>query len=134
VSGRTPPPAIVEHYARAEADTPEWLAFRRELEELHGANAVPLVRCWVQAMRRLAGAGGEISLADARRVECPALVIAGDGDPFNPIDSVKELAGALPGAGLLVFPGAGHDLLGERRAQLLVVVRRFLEQHTARSG
>ena len=41
-------------------------------------------------------------------IGCPTLVLVGDGDQLTPPELSAELAGAIPGARLLVVAGAGH--------------------------
>jgi len=130
VSGIIPPDQIVDRYADAEIDTPTWTKFRHDLEALHIEQAIPLVRCWVQAMRCLRAVGGEISLAAAQEVRCRSLLVSGDRDPFNPLHSVRALANVLPNSELIVLSGAGHDLLTERGDQVVAVIRQFLNQRT----
>lgn len=40
----------------------------------------------------------------------PSLIIQGDDDPLIPVEAGEELAGAIPGARLLIIKGMGHDL------------------------
>jgi pimeloyl-ACP methyl ester carboxylesterase len=44
-----------------------------------------------------------------RSVRLPALVIHGDADPLIPLSGGEDTARSIPGADLLVIPGAGHD-------------------------
>jgi 3-oxoadipate enol-lactonase/4-carboxymuconolactone decarboxylase len=46
--------------------------------------------------------------SDLGRVTVPTLVIAGAEDPVTPPAMALELADGIPGAGLLVLPGAAH--------------------------
>jgi pimeloyl-ACP methyl ester carboxylesterase len=41
-------------------------------------------------------------------IGCPTLVLVGEGDQLTPPELSAELAGAIPGARLLVVAGAGH--------------------------
>ena len=41
-------------------------------------------------------------------IGCPTLVLVGDGDELTPPDLSAEIAGGIPGARLVVVPGAGH--------------------------
>lgn len=50
--------------------------------------------------------------------DVPAAVLVGDRDRLTPPPCAESIAGALPGAGLTVFPGAGHMLLLERPAEV----------------
>jgi pimeloyl-ACP methyl ester carboxylesterase len=52
---------------------------------------------------RLAEAGRDLG-----RVDCPALVLWGDRDPYLPIRFAEAYAAAFPNAELEVVPGAGH--------------------------
>jgi valacyclovir hydrolase len=129
VSGRVPPPAVIDVFAYPEKRIPEWRAFRSKLEQLHGPrSASPMLRGWAMAMSELRAQGGVINDAEAQAIVCPTLVIAGTHDPFNPLEDTRALAKRIPGARLLVLPGAGHDLLNERSQQLMALLRRSLTQ------
>lgn len=41
-------------------------------------------------------------------IACPTLVLCGENDPSTPLPLSQELAAAIPGARLVVFPGANH--------------------------
>lgn len=56
--------------------------------------------------------------ADAARVQCPALVVAGQRDRMAPASAGLVLADALRGRGV-VLPGAGHMLMAERPDDVL---------------
>jgi pimeloyl-ACP methyl ester carboxylesterase len=51
------------------------------------------------------------------RIEAPTLVIAGDRDPIVPPAQARLIAAAVPGAELVMLPGAGHVLFAERPAE-----------------
>ncbi|HEU5423704.1 MAG TPA: alpha/beta fold hydrolase, partial [Nitrolancea sp.] len=59
-----------------------------------------------------AAAANAIYGADERaalpRIDLPVLVVAGDQDAVVPLERVEQLAAAIPGARLAVFPGSGH--------------------------
>lgn len=46
--------------------------------------------------------------------QVPTVVLAGDRDALTPLDHARRLAAAIPGARLLISPGAGHMLPLER--------------------
>ncbi len=46
--------------------------------------------------------------AELQALHAPALVIAGDEDPYAPEPVVEQLVGALPGPDVLRLPGIGH--------------------------
>lgn len=43
-------------------------------------------------------------------IAAPTLVVHGERDPVFPLDHGEDLAATVPGARLLVLPGAGHEL------------------------
>jgi pimeloyl-ACP methyl ester carboxylesterase len=43
-------------------------------------------------------------------IKAPTLVVHGDHDPAFPLPHGHALRDAIPGAGLLILQGAGHDL------------------------
>lgn len=57
--------------------------------------------------------------ARAAAVTCPAVVIAGGGDLMTPAKAGKALAEAIPGAGCVVIPGAGHLMMDEHPDETL---------------
>jgi proline iminopeptidase len=65
-------------------------------------------------------------LRDADRIHAPTLVLTGELDVRVPSEHMAEIAEALPGARLIRFPGAGHLLHAEARAQWIEVVGDFL--------
>lgn len=127
VSGRVPPQPIVALYADPEARIRSWPSLRAELERLHGrGSALPMLTSWAAAMEELRARGGVINDDEAARVACPALILAGDRDPFNPLVATQALVARLPHARLVTLPGAGHDLLAERPEQVIALARRML--------
>lgn len=54
--------------------------------------------------------------ADLRRVSAPTLVIAGDRDPFVPVDHAWGLRRQLSDARLLIAPDCGHEVMTRRPA------------------
>ena len=67
-----------------------------------------------------------------RRLDVPALVINGDGDP-RPVSAVQSLVEALPDARLEVIQGAGHLPWVERNDAFAGIVRGFLTSIAAGS-
>jgi pimeloyl-ACP methyl ester carboxylesterase len=61
------------------------------------------------AAAALRGTGAPARLrGTARGLRAPALVIAGDEDPYAPEPSCEQLVGALPAPDVLRLPGIGH--------------------------
>jgi pimeloyl-ACP methyl ester carboxylesterase len=88
---------------------------------------------WRRLRRRLAESWAELALDDdsLRRIEIPTLVVAGDRDAVEPVETAFELARMLPRGELLVLPGAGHFAARDRPAELNVALEGFLERHAA---
>jgi pimeloyl-ACP methyl ester carboxylesterase len=76
---------------------------------LLGRSAGPRLHTDLAACNAYAG-----GLADAARVACPALVVAGALDRMTPARQGAKLADAIPGAQLVSLPRAGHMMLVEQ--------------------
>lgn len=61
--------------------------------------------------------------ADATRVSCPALVIAGERDRMSPAKAGREFAALLPQGRIEILPGAGHMVMAERPNAVLDLLR-----------
>jgi pimeloyl-ACP methyl ester carboxylesterase len=48
------------------------------------------------------------SQADLARIQCPTLVLCGEGDTLTPVGVHREMAATIPGAKLVIVEGAGH--------------------------
>lgn len=71
---------------------------------------------------RLVGLLPELMRFDERSaftdLHVPVTVLVGDRDRLTPPELARQLAAALPGARLVVWPGGGHMLMFERREAL----------------
>ncbi|HKT60183.1 MAG TPA: alpha/beta fold hydrolase, partial [Gemmatimonadales bacterium] len=56
----------------------------------------------------------------------PTLVIVGEDDSIAPPETARRMAGAIPGARLVVVPGAAHVPPVEQPAETTAVIREFL--------
>ena len=63
------------------------------------------------------------------RLPMPTLVLTGDRDQMIPSQNSRVLAGRIPRARLVIFPGGGHNLPSEQPARLAQVVLDFLDQN-----
>jgi pimeloyl-ACP methyl ester carboxylesterase len=60
-------------------------------------------------------------------IRAPALLLAGDHDLSTPLEWTRAQARAMPGARLIVVPGAGHSVLSrERGTRGRAALRTFL--------
>jgi len=66
--------------------------------------------------------------ADVAAITIPALIVCGDADRMTPVKTSQFLATQMPGARLIIMPGAGHMAMLEPDSRLVVAdaVRRFL--------
>jgi len=65
-------------------------------------------------------------LQRAALVECPVLVVAGDGDRLTPLRAAQPLLAALPSPVVKVLRGSGHSLMAEAPNELLTALRQLL--------
>ena len=63
--------------------------------------------------------------AELRGVERPTLVVAGDRDPFVPVDRAWQLSRQVREGRLLIVPSAGHDLLDPRHTLVTPAIASF---------
>jgi pimeloyl-ACP methyl ester carboxylesterase len=55
-----------------------------------------------------------LSPAELHAVDCPAMVVCGDRDPFVPPEHAAGLARQLPDGRLFVVPDCGHEVMARR--------------------
>jgi Predicted hydrolases or acyltransferases (alpha/beta hydrolase superfamily) len=55
-----------------------------------------------------------LSPAELHRIDCPAMVVCGDRDPFVPPEHAAGLARQLPHGRLFVAPECGHEVMSRR--------------------
>jgi pimeloyl-ACP methyl ester carboxylesterase len=59
------------------------------------------------------------ALARAAKIECPAMLVLGDGDLMTPAAKAKPLAAAIAGAKTVVLSDCGHFMMVERPDEAL---------------
>jgi pimeloyl-ACP methyl ester carboxylesterase len=69
------------------------------------------------------------ALGELGRVKCPTLVIGGEADIFTPPWMAREVAQAIPGAELHLYPEAGHAFHWEEIDDFNPRVRDWLRAH-----
>ncbi len=65
-------------------------------------------------------------LADIR---CPTLVMCGEEDALKPVAESRFIARRIPGAEMLIVPGAGHALVIEKPGEVNTALLGFLARH-----
>ncbi|HEV8229257.1 MAG TPA: alpha/beta hydrolase [Candidatus Limnocylindria bacterium] len=83
------------------------------------ARAIAVLRDWDQRPRK----------ADLARVGVPALVIVGEKEPRSTVEGSREWASWIPGAELVVLPGAHHAAPREAAPAWNAAVQDFLDRH-----
>lgn len=102
--------AIVRQYEAKLADPAHVQGFAKVMR--HMTN--PLTRQRYNTLRRLP------------HIRAPALVLWGSADAVNDLSMGEALAAGIPGARLVVFEGAGHNLMADRPAEFAREVLSFL--------
>lgn len=87
---------------------------------------------WRVYMRTIRAMGRHDAWPRLGAVTAPTLVVGGDHDLFLPVRAVEELAAAIPGADLLVVPGATHYLPLEFPDLLADAISGFLAERVER--
>lgn len=78
-----------------------------------------------QAMLRLAD---EPMMPELGAIDCPAMVLAGELDPYCPPRASEMIADAIAGAELTVIPGAGHCMHIEAHKVTNDLILEFIER------
>ena len=52
--------------------------------------------------------------SELHSIDCPTMVVAGDRDPFVPVEAAAGLARQLPDGRLFIVPDAGHEVMVRR--------------------
>ena len=68
------------------------------------------------------------------RIAVPTLLIWGDADTRSPLSVACQFENAIPGAELVVIPGAGHISNLEQPGPFNDALRRFCRDHPPRAG
>lgn len=94
--------------ARVDRDDQPWA---RDLARLH--DPVQGEGAWRRLLPAIAAdvaAQPLLTPRDLRRITAPTLVVAGDRDPFVPVDHAWGLSRQIPGGRLLIVPDCGHEV------------------------
>jgi len=106
---------VIHHLAdvaRIQAQDPAWAGVLAQRHDpVQGAGAW---RRLMPAIVEMVEHQPEVSPADLRGAEVPALVVVGDRDPFVPVPQAWQLARQLPDARLAVIPDSGHEAMARQ--------------------
>lgn len=82
------------------------------------------------AFARLVGAFQALHITDRLpEIACPTLVVAAEEDALKPVAYSRRIAAAIPGAELVVVPGAGHAVVIEKAEIVNTLLLGFLGKH-----
>jgi valacyclovir hydrolase len=103
--------------------------FSEHLKARYGeANARTSIQNFVQAIRGIIAAGGDISRSRAKDITCPVLLITGEHDFFAPPALVAETTRALPDATFVEVKGAEHSIQATHPELLVETIVGWLSQ------
>jgi pimeloyl-ACP methyl ester carboxylesterase len=101
-----------------------WPSSLQHIEHHHGTGADHWRR--LQAALAHSWAGHDLTAEQLGALDIPTLVVCGDRDRIEPVESALSLSRSLPRGELLVLPDCGHFAARQRPAELSVAVERFL--------
>lgn len=121
--------ASVERWLPVAAWGPERATWKQQIIERHGAEQLTsMIEGWVGAARAITARGGNICYQQAALIECPVLLLNGDGEVGNTPRDARRLAARIPRAQLEFVAGSGHPIHRDQPAVLLDHIRRFLAE------
>jgi valacyclovir hydrolase len=104
-----------------------WMS--QEIRDLNGledqAAADALVLGWINAVKQMIDAGGDVSVSLAPGITAPVLMLLGEGDTLNPASSAQVFLDRVPNGRLEMFP-CGHRVHEEKWDDFRRVVGEFL--------
>lgn len=83
-------------------------------------------RALLENVRRDRLLHGDLKPEQLGMVSAPTMFVVGDRDPYVPVSVMADVTASVPGARLLVVPGARHSVARDEPAVLAAGIRRFL--------
>lgn len=107
--------------------TAEYLESQRTALGFHRRWVSSLPPAWFRGAAAILSSLEKLDLtAELPRIACPTLVLAGELDITFPLEHSRALAAAIPGARLVIVPGAAHGLVIEQAGQAADLLLDFL--------
>ena len=107
--------------------SPAYMEANAELLGAHRRQTALLPRIWFLGIAGILSALEGLDLTPGLpRIQCPALIVAGEEDRMFPLDHSQALASGIPGARLVVVPGGSHGMVIERPDEVAGILRGFL--------
>lgn len=108
--------------------------FRIRLHRRQGSNTEAVISGWYHGWFRAENRGWDMR-PEIGKISCPALVMQGAEDDHGSQEQARDIAAAIPGAELVLLPGAGHMLPRENgdevNRRLSLFLERVLKQELA---
>jgi pimeloyl-ACP methyl ester carboxylesterase len=101
-----------------------WPSSLKRIEHRHGTGADHWRR--LQAALAHSWADHDLTAEELGALDIPTLVVCGDRDRIEPVESALSLSRSLPRGELLVLPDCGHFVSRQRPAELSAAVDGFL--------
>jgi pimeloyl-ACP methyl ester carboxylesterase len=79
----------------------------------------------VARMRAIWNSEPTLTRKDLAKIQCPALILAGDDEPFS-IEHIASLYEAIPQGQLAIIPGTSHFVVKEKPELVQAIIRQFL--------
>lgn len=103
---------------------PEW---KSEIIERHGEEQFEsMVTGWIRAAHQIHERGGDISYGVANRIQCPVLIMNGDGEVGNTPRDVRRLAERIPYCRLEFIADSGHPIHKDQPEIFMAKVKDFI--------
>ena len=110
-------------------DKPQWTKWHHQLAERHGENQVQsMIEGWINAATAIVANGGNICYEEAAQVQCPTLLINGDGEVGNTVDDVTRLVERIPNCHLEIVANSGHAIQNDQPEALMQLIIAFLNE------
>jgi len=107
--------------------TPEYLEANAAVLAAHRRQTALLPPIWFLGLARILSSLEGLDLTpDLPRIQCPALIVAGERDTMFRLDHPRALAAGIPGARLVIVPGGSHGLVIEQSERVVEILRGFL--------
>jgi 3-oxoadipate enol-lactonase len=115
--------------------SPAFLAAHRAELESRRDQVNRLPDAWFAAGERLLATLVDLDLRPLLpRIACPVLAVAAERDEIMPLERMRALADAIPGARLAVVPDCGHVLVIERAQPFATLCLDFLTEVQTQGG
>jgi valacyclovir hydrolase len=101
-----------------------------EEKALHSiTNPEPMILQWIQSVKMMIDAGGDVSLSLAKNITCPLLLMLGRQDTLNPEEYGQNFVNNVKKGRLVMFD-CGHPIHNQRWEEFQQVVGSFLRETT----